>query len=380
MKKGLFLFLIVLYLPLFGDDLALNGDGFGLKETKKGYLDFYLINEDGKQFSILDSGLLLNSRIFIKDSDRRFYLREQGKYVISISGDTLLIKWRIHTLEILEKYRKIPTGFIYDIEVKNRTDANRNVGIYLMYDTYLGEADNNHFLIDDFKSINKERTFYGNEIPKSVKSLNLRGQGIEFRLVDNNGYKPEQLILGNWDRLAHSKKWPYKPKDGGFFSFGYYSINDSGLGIVYPSVNINPKDSIHYIFHINFIHENKLISTESEDDSVNNPKKWSIEKKQIEDMSESFSNPVENESTIPVEKILNAENDVYSEVEIVEQNHIGLLEDSIIDKETLKAVDPEQEELLKMLEYIRKKKRGEDVSEYGFNEDYILKKLKERNE
>lgn len=43
-------------------------------------------------------------------------------------------------------------------------------------------------------------------------------------------------------------------------------------------------------------------------------------------------------------------------------------------------LDPDKEELRQMLEYIQKKQRGEDVSEYDFDEAYIIEKLKERND
>lgn len=348
MKKSFLLILLTISISLFSEVI-------GVEETVKGYINLYLLSDDGDKLNLLDNGIYLNSRIYIKDSDKRFYLREHGDYVVNILEDSLNIKWRVDTLEIIEKYSKTNKGFIYSIDIKNRTNENRNVGVYLMYDTYLGEDSGDHFILNSNKIVKKERTFYSTEIPLSVKSTNLRGQGIEFRIMDTPYKTPELLILGNWDRLAYSKKWPYKPDDGGLFSYGYYSINDSGIGIVYPGVNILPNTKISYSFNINLLKDNTPSEVvETKELIVPNPKNWTIEKE----------TSIEN---VEIEK---------SEVSNDEVDEV--IEPLVVPETTV--TDSEKEEFKKMLEYIQKKKLGEDVSGYGFDEEYIMKKLKERDE
>ena len=50
-----------------------------------------------------------------------------------------------------------------------------------MYDTYLGEKANRHFIVDDYQEINREKSYSGIEIPRSIKSLNKDNIGVEFR-------------------------------------------------------------------------------------------------------------------------------------------------------------------------------------------------------
>lgn len=373
MKIKYLLLLIVLSTYTFPEKLSLDGLDFGITETKDGFIDIYQIDDNGNKISILDTGLNMNSRIFIKDSDKRFYLREQGRYVVNVSKDTFIIKWRVDTLDVIEKYTKTDIGFEYKISLKNRTDKDRNIGVYLMFDTYLGESDNNHFIIENYKIIKNEKTYNGSEIPLSIISKNAREQFVEFRLMDNN-FIPDELILGNWDRLAYSKKWPYKPKDGSMFSYGYYSINDSGIGIVYNGININPGKDLSYTFNINLSQNSAIIDESFKKEELQEKKKKWINLERVDSKEEDIAE---------VEIIKKS---LVSDVEIAEEttmdNTDATLDDKVIEPvgSDIKSVDTDKEELLQMLDYIQKKKRGEDVSEYDFDEEYILKKLKERNE
>ncbi len=382
------LLLISLLSTLIGEDFSLKGENYLISETKKGYLDFSIVGLNGKTVPVLDSGTYLNSRIYIKDSDKRFYLRDQARYVVNITKSQLIIKWRVLTLDIIESYTKSNNGVLYNIEVNNRTDKDRNVGVYLMFDTYLGEEEKDHFVVDDYKVINREKVYHFGDIPQSLKSINSLGQGIEFRFRDENTTTPDDLILGNWEQLARSKKWPYNPKDGSFFSYGYYSVNDSGVGVVYSSKSVPAEDNIEYSFNINFISEQvktveevevkvKEVTEESKWDhkEFSEPKDTPI----IEDV------PTVNESTVFLEEenISVEEENISVEEEtdiVIEETKTEVFKSEEISIEEDNIIDPEKEELMRMLEYIQKKKNGEDVSGYDFDEGYIMKKLKERNE
>ncbi len=380
MKLKYLLLLIVLSTYTFSQTLSLDGLDFGISETKDGYIDLYQIDVNGKKTSVLDTGLYMNSRIFIKDSDRRFYLRDQGKYVVSVNTDSFIIKWRVETLDVTEKYTKTDIGFEYSINLKNRTDKDRNIGVYLMFDTYLGENDNNHYIIENYKIIKNEKTYNGSEIPLSIISKNSRDQFVEFRLMDNKAFIPDELILGNWDRLAYSKKWPYKPKDGSKFSYGYYSINDSAIGVLYNGININPGKDVSYAFNINLSQNSAIIiETSEKEEPQEKKKKWinleRVDSTKDETLVDEFVKP-ETEDIPEVDGVKNDENIIPLILDSETEDEINIDNTEPI----IMSAEAEREELLQMLDYIQKKKKGEDVSEYDFDEEYILKKLKERNE
>ena len=404
-------FMVLLLLPsisIFCETGLSVDNHYSIIESKKGFLNYSVVKDNKEILPVLESGSFVNSRIYISDSDKRFYLRDKSKYIIKNETGKLIIKWRTLTLDVIETYTALSdrSGVNYNIVVDNRTGYSRNVGLYLMYDTYLGEKANRHFIVDDYQEINREKSYSGIEIPRSIKSLNKDNIGVEFRFRDDEITSPDILILGNWDQLAKSKKWPYIPKNGGLFSNGYYSINDSGLGVVFSKKGISEGGSISYNFNILF--QNKTLRSVVKKESKTDTSKWGEESNVVstESITEPLSveeEPVVDElitETLPVKEkdLVVVENESIVESPSVEEEPVVAENKSIIESpsveeesvvveeikplidESLSIVDPEKEELRRMLEYIQKKKRGEDVSEYDFDEAYILKKLKERHE
>ena len=68
MKVIFLLTLILISAYIFSDALFLEGDDFGICETRDGYIDLYRIDEDDNKTSVLDSGLYLNSRMIQRKS------------------------------------------------------------------------------------------------------------------------------------------------------------------------------------------------------------------------------------------------------------------------------------------------------------------------
>lgn len=359
MKKSvifLLLFFSSLYI-LFSNEL--KGKDFLISENKKAFFNYYIIDENSKKIPAIEDGLLINSRIFIKDSTRRFYLRDSGKYVVTSTEDFLIIKWRVENLEFIESYNVREDYVDYSFTIKNLSEKGRLVGVYFIFDTYLGEGSGNHFIDSEGEVYTREISFQGFDIPSKIKSVNSNNQGMEFILPDSKDDKPDRVILGNWEQLSRSKKWPYIPNDGGLFSYGYYSINDSGLGLVYPSTSLNEGESTTHRFKLKFysgIDDKTVVDVKIDEES-----KWSNEEvlEEIPAVAEEIKEPID---------------------EIPEDNVI--LEEPVVEEvsDSIEPMDPEKEELLRMLEYVRKKKKGEDVSGYDFDEDYIMKKLSEVNE
>lgn len=373
MKSRIIVLLLIstITVSIFSHETSLHGDNFTVSETERGYLNYFIKDELGNDIPLLESGLVLNSRIFIKDSDKRFYLRDSSEYHLDLQDDVMIIKWVLNTIEVSEKYKKTDTGVKYSINIKNKTGKDRNIGIYLIYDTYMGEKDKNHFIINDDKVLNREKVYEEGDIPFSIRSNNKQGQGIEFRFRDEISSRPDKVILANWEKLAKSKKWPYIPKEGGLFSYGYYSVNDSALGVVFTTRTIKPKDDLVYSFFINFTE--KYVKPEEELEVVPEPEEVIVEEV-VPDEIITEVEPVEEEPM----KEEPAEEEVF-----IEDTTTDEVANIVIQPEpddSVSPMDPEKEELLRMLEYIQKRKKGEDVSDFDFDEKYIEKKLKERDE
>lgn len=351
MRIGYLILCFSICISTFSKEITYEGSNYIIKELGKGYFNYFILDKDNNKVPSLEDGSLINSRIFIKDGDSYFYLRSIKDFKYKADKNSLVLMWNTENLDIVEEYLYMDRSVNYSITLKNKAGRNRNVGAYLIYNTYLGEENKSHFLIDNYLTENRERYYEYGEIPLSIKSLNENGLGIEFSFTEDGTVTPDQLILGNWEKLARSKKWPYLPQKGGAFSYGYYSINDSALGIVYRGKNIKGGDSIKHSFNLSFISNREAVVRKLEPEEA------------------------ETNITESAEKVI-PELPQLEEIPVKEPD-LELPEVKIDDS---KPLDPEKEELLRMLEYIQKKKRGEDVSGYDFDENYIIEKLKERDE
>lgn len=357
-----FIFLsLSMSLSLFSKEVNFEGNHFLISETGKGYFNYFVYDKNNNPVPSLESGSLVNNRIFIRDEGENYYLRSVADFKHEITSDSLVLIWETKALKVTEKYSLLNEGVNYSVKVENKTGWARSVGVYLIYNTYLGESDKNHFIVEDHIRIRREKLYEYDEIPLSLKSVNSSDIGLEFRFGDENTTRPDKVVLGNWERLARSKKWPYIPRAEAAFSYGFYSINDSAVGIVYNVKKIKPLSSIEHSYNMFFI-TNMEVDTKV--DIPVEPVEQEIE--EVEEALPLLDEPEVEETDVIMEEPL----DIV--LPVVE------LEDVVIEDD--KPLDPEREELLRMLDFIQKKKRGEDVSGYDFDENYIIEKFKEKNE
>lgn len=356
MRKLPVLLLLFIHSFLYCDDISTPEIEYKIQSTSKGFFNISIIYDEKNHIALFDNGIDENSRIFINDSGTTISLRDIKPSSIKTLNGGLEIKWILNGTVITESFIKENDGFLYSISYINSTKELRNVSVSLLYDTYLGEKGKKHFIIDNFKTIKHENNYLNQNIPKSIKSVNNDGFGIEYSFNEKNYSLPNQVILGNWDRLSNSKNKLYTPTNGGSFSYGYYSINDSGIGIVYPTVGILPNKELLYSFKLNIIYPKSDIS----------------EVKPKANTTDSIEEVIED---VDIKSNINPTDTIQ---DVTEDEEIELKDDN--DENNIKTSDTSEEELNKMLEYIQKKKRGEDVSEYDFDEDYIIMKLKEINE
>ncbi len=363
---------VMLVLPAFTQ--VASGKHFEVSINKTGRPEIFHIQGDVKT-PIWDKENKSNLVIYVKDTSKRFYLHDMGRFNTYNESNDLFIKWRVEGLEIIEKYTPLDENSLnYSVEIINRGDKSRSVGLYFIYDTYLGESSGKHFIDSEKVVYTREKTFTGYEIPRSIKSLNDQQIGVEYIFALEERKVPERVILGNWEQLSKSRKWPYIPKDGGLFSYGYYSIDDSGIGIQFPQVSLQPMERDTVSFDYRFHSEGETLAP-PEFSNTESESKWDEKKYFYEEPVKE--EPVKEDTLITVSSSEsfttdNLDGTISSDLPIIEPFNLKLV------PETSKKVT--KEDLQKMLEYVRLKKAGEDTSGYDFNEQDILEVLKQLNE
>jgi hypothetical protein len=131
------------------------------------------------------------------------------------------------------------------VTIANKSPDELSVGLRLLLDTYLGEADFPHFRTDRHREINGELSFSSEDMPAYWWSRSSRlpeAPGLLVPLRGQGVTTPDRLVLANWKRLSDSA-WLYEPLPARNFSDLPYSINDSAAGHYYGPARLAAGES-----------------------------------------------------------------------------------------------------------------------------------------
>jgi hypothetical protein len=127
------------------------------------------------------------------------------------------------------------------VSVTNEGEDPSLVGVRFIYDTYLGERSNVHFITPGAPSISRETLLDPGPVNRYVASVTApdAGYGFQIMLDGAPADEPEAAIVANWKRLIDST-WDYEVNESRNFNRLPYSINDSAVLVVYPTVQLAP--------------------------------------------------------------------------------------------------------------------------------------------
>jgi hypothetical protein len=125
-------------------------------------------------------------------------------------------------------------GVKIEIIITNNTSSPKNIAARYLFDTFLGEDKNNHFIINDTTAVNSESSFESGSMPQSLISASDKTltNALQLMLTGQGITKPDKIVMANWKRLSDSP-WDYSAVSGRNFNLLPYSINDSALALFY---------------------------------------------------------------------------------------------------------------------------------------------------
>jgi len=255
MKRLLFFIVLYVSIPLIVSGLTLEQGRIRL-----------ILHEDNGRFSIsyLDdiekedyvsllfrrdprtssTGLLLNNRIVTLGSSNVF----KQKVEKTVSGARFI--WDSPQLRIVQSFSFVKSdpnglsdGVSIQVEVSNLSEQIQNVGVHLLFDTYLGEGEDAHYVTSDNLQIENE-TGYTLRMPQywmtPVENRNFSGL---LSVLKGNGITlPDRVVFSNWKRLSESL-WNIQVQDNRNFNLLPYSINDSAVCQFYDPIKLSPAAS-----------------------------------------------------------------------------------------------------------------------------------------
>ncbi|MDA3939088.1 MAG: hypothetical protein PF693_07250 [Spirochaetia bacterium] len=201
-----------------------------------------------------------NSSVFSKDI---FTTPTGGKIV-----------WESTVLKVTEEFSFVKSqssslsdGFKIKILIENTSDQNKIIGLTYLFDTFLGEQENDHFLLDSGTPIASENSILSNFpnywISPSSEDTFLGLQG----MVRGPGITvPNKIIFANWKRLQDNL-WNYHVKKNRNFNLIPYSINDSAVSIIYDPIKVSRQSSREVVIVLGAYNNSSFKGSSNTEDS-----------------------------------------------------------------------------------------------------------------
>lgn len=255
MKRLLFFIVLFVSIPLILSGLTVEQGRIRLvlHEDNGRFSISYLDNIEKEDYVSLlfsrdprtsSTGLLLNNKIVTLGSSNAFQQRAEK----TVSGARFI--WTSPQLRIVQSFSFVKSdpngladGISIKVEVTNLSEAIQNVGLHLLFDTYLGEGEDAHFVTSDNIQIENE-TGYTLRMPQYWMSHveNWNFSGLQSVLKGSGITLPDRVVFSNWKRLSESL-WNIQVQDNRNFNLLPYSINDSAVCQFYDPIKLSPAAS-----------------------------------------------------------------------------------------------------------------------------------------
>jgi len=160
------------------------------------------------------------------------------------------IVWESAILKVTEDFSFVTSessslsdGFKLTITVENRSDKTNMIGLNYLFDTYLGEKSDNHFILDNGTSVSSENILITN-FPNSWISPTENDEflGLQGMIRGPGITVPNKIIFANWKRLKDNL-WNFQAKKNRNFNLVPYSINDSAVSVIYDPIKVKGESS-----------------------------------------------------------------------------------------------------------------------------------------
>lgn len=214
-----------------------------LKDIEKEEYVSLLFERDPRTSS---TGILLNNRVHTLGSSNTFSQK------LRKTSEGAQFTWTSSKLEIQQKFSFVKSspnslvdGIRIDTTVANRSESTQSVGIHHLFDTYLGEKQDAHFITSDDQQLKRETGFslqppsYWISPAISTAEGGASGsfEGFVSMLKGSGITLPDKVVFSNWKRLSEGL-WNLQVQGNRNFNLLPYSINDSAVCQFYDPIKL----------------------------------------------------------------------------------------------------------------------------------------------
>lgn len=189
------------------------------------------------------TGILLNNRVITLGSSNSFS-QETTK-----TSQGAQFSWTSSQIEVRQSFQFVKSspssladGIKIDTIVINKSEDIQSVGVHYLFDTYLGETQDAHFVTSDNEQLESE-TGFSLQPPTYWVSPAAEGEG-NFQgyisMLKGSGITlPDKVVFANWKRLSENL-WNMQVQGNRNFNLLPYSINDSAVCQFYDPIKLAP--------------------------------------------------------------------------------------------------------------------------------------------
>ena len=187
------------------------------------------------------TGILLNNRVITLGTSNAFTQKTAE------TSQGAQFTWTSSQLEIRQTFRFVksnPSGLVdgirLDTTVINQSEDIQSVGVHHLFDTYLGENQDVHFITSDNEQLESE-TGYSLRPPSywvsPTEEESGNFQGLISMLKGSGITMPDKVVFANWKRLSENL-WNMQVQSNRNFNLLPYSINDSAVCQFYDPIKL----------------------------------------------------------------------------------------------------------------------------------------------
>ena len=240
--------LIIFTIPSYSLELTEGRFKITLHEDSGSFSIFYLQDiNSGKYIPLLFNKDPETSLLSIMADNKNYKMGNTSVFSTEIlkTPKGAEIVWESTTLKVTEAFSFVKSqnsslsdGIKISIIIENTSENNTNIGLTYLFDTYLGEDQNDHFLLDSGTAVSSE-DIYTSNFPNSwiSPSSETDFMGLQGMIRGPGITVPDKIIFANWKRL-HDNLWNYQVKKSRNFNLIPYSINDSAVSVTYDPLKV----------------------------------------------------------------------------------------------------------------------------------------------
>lgn len=225
-----------------------------------GTFNIGVINSAEKTIPVLSTNEeFTTSPLYLKTSKKTYTLRNDGyiKTYASRTKNVISMHYQMDKkfevvvdFEFFKSSEDTHTDMLkVTYTVTNLSDKKDDFALKAIYDTVLGESDSYHFYTSENLPIKNEVSYRTMQNQKWFTSKN-KNAAMQFLLNGADTTAPELVALANYSTF---QKNSWEPEMLSYRAFDtVLSYNNSAVGILWPSIKLNPQKSYKNVFYLAF--------------------------------------------------------------------------------------------------------------------------------